>query len=65
MSIRKNQFLKDRGASDLKIRGIELSQFSETKLHQLWNKTLMDGIHGICFSIYEDGQKPGDKISLD
>lgn len=65
MSIRKNQFLKDRGASDLKISGIELSQFSETKLHQLWNKTLMDGIHGICFSIYEDGQQPGDKISLD
>ena len=32
-------------------------------LRILWNKTLDNGTHGLCFSMYEDGQKPGDNIS--
>lgn len=30
---------------------------------ELWRKTLKAGIHGICFSMYEDGQQPGDTIT--
>ena len=42
---------------------INFSSFSIEKLEQLWKDTLEKGLHGLCFSIYEDGQKPGDIIS--
>ena len=42
---------------------IDFSSFSTTKLEQLWKDTLEKGMHGLCFSMYEDGQKPGDIIS--
>lgn len=29
----------------------------------LFFKVLGEGVHGLCFSLYEDGQKPGDIIS--
>ncbi len=29
----------------------------------MWRKTLKNGMHGLCFSMYEDGQKPGDIIT--
>ena len=31
----------------------------------LFQSMLENGMHGICFSIYEDGQKPGDIISME
>lgn len=34
-------------------------------LNHLFLEILRDGIHGFCFSLYEDGQKPGDIISPD
>ena len=43
---------------------IDFSSFSTTKLEQLWKDTLEKGMHGLCFSMYEDGQKPGDITSL-
>jgi glucan 1,3-beta-glucosidase len=42
---------------------INYPELSEDDLRSLWNKTLQKGIHGICFSIYEDGQKPGSIIT--
>lgn len=36
---------------------------SRTELRDLFLKILQDGTHGLCFSLYEDGQKPGDFIS--
>ena len=35
------------------------------ELQEIAKESLEEGIHGICFSIYEDGQKPGDVISED
>ncbi len=37
------------------LKPLELSSF--------YNQTLNSGMHGICFSLYEDGQKPGDIIT--
>ena len=34
-------------------------------LKATWHRILQSGIHGICFSIYEDVQKPGDIISIE
>lgn len=36
---------------------------SETTLQDLFAEILQNGVHGFCFSLYEDGQKPGDIIS--
>lgn len=43
--------------------GVDFSTLSTEKLEQLWLKTVKKGMHGICFSLYEDGQKPGDIIT--
>jgi exo-beta-1,3-glucanase (GH17 family) len=43
--------------------GIDFNSFSTEKLESLWKDTLEKGMHGLCFSMYEDGQKPGDIIS--
>ncbi len=36
---------------------------SEEVLKDLFAEILNNGVHGFCFSLYEDGQKPGDIIS--
>lgn len=36
---------------------------SEAALNDLFTEILQNGVHGFCFSLYEDGQKPGDIIS--
>lgn len=43
--------------------GIDFGQKSENEIITLFNDVLEDGMHGLCFSMYEDGQKPGDIIS--
>lgn len=42
---------------------INYSELGWVDLKSLWRETLRKGIHGICFSIYEDGQKPGSIIT--
>lgn len=34
-------------------------------LNQMLNDILNQGVHGFCFSLYEEGQKPGDVIGED
>ncbi|TAE16125.1 MAG: glycosyl hydrolase [Bacteroidetes bacterium] len=36
---------------------------SEETLTDIFEEILQNGVHGFCFSLYEDGQKPGDIIS--
>jgi exo-beta-1,3-glucanase (GH17 family) len=36
---------------------------TEEVLKDLFKEILENGVHGFCFSLYEDGQKPGDIIS--
>jgi len=40
-----------------------LSGKSEQDIKNLFIEILSGGTHGFCFSLYEDGQKPGDIIS--
>ena len=44
---------------------ITLAEISPQELAQLWSTTLENGMHGISFSAYEEGQKPGDIITED
>ena len=36
---------------------------SRSVLQPIWSETLTKGMHGICFSMYEDGQGPGNTIT--
>jgi exo-beta-1,3-glucanase (GH17 family) len=40
-------------------RGIDLSSTSELELNQLFHTTLNQGMHGLCYSAYDEGQQPG------
>ncbi len=44
-------------------KGVDFSKYSIEELERLWRATLEKGMHGLCFSMYEDGQKPGDVIT--
>lgn len=59
MSYRKENYLsiKNAGLDSL------ISGKSDQDLDDLFLSILKDGIHGFCFSLYEEGQKPGDIIS--
>ena len=56
-----NFLLENTDYTDYK--GIDVSKYSKDELRKLWRKTLKAGMHGLCFSMYEDGQEPGDIIT--
>lgn len=43
--------------------GFDFTTHSHEDIRTLYAKVLKSGMHGLCFSMYEDGQKPGDHIS--
>ena len=43
--------------------GVDYTKYSGEDLIKLWRKTLKSGMQGLCFSLYEDGQRPGDIIT--
>ncbi|MBL7885749.1 MAG: glycosyl hydrolase [Flavobacterium sp.] len=64
MSFREGHYFSaERFSSINEIQTHQFSTISEKELSQTWRETLQKGIHGICFSLYEDGQKPGDIIT--
>lgn len=65
MSYRKERVLEGGWLEYLlKFKEIKFPEVSsEKELKALLHKILNNGIHGFCFSLYEDGQQPGDIIS--
>jgi exo-beta-1,3-glucanase (GH17 family) len=47
----------------MSLAGIETSNKSKAELQKLFKGVLENGIHGLCFSPYEEGQEPGDLIT--
>ena len=43
--------------------GLNLESLSENELKELGSEILESKVHGICFSLYEDAQQPGDFVS--
>lgn len=58
-----NYLLKNTKFTDYK--GVDFDEYSKEELIKLWRETLENGMHGICFSMYEDGQEPGDIITIE
>ena len=46
-------------------RGLDLSNLSADDRTSLFRKVLEDGMHGLCYSAYEDGQEPGSILSIE
>lgn len=63
MSFREDHFLKANRENYTQAGGIDLGKITLEDLMRLWRQTINNGMHGICFSIYEDGQEPGDTIT--
>ncbi|WP_298421908.1 glycosyl hydrolase family 17 protein [uncultured Kordia sp.] len=55
MSLRKEKFFA--------LAAIEFEGQSLDDLKLQWHNTLHKGMHGLCFSPYQEGQKPGDTLS--
>jgi exo-beta-1,3-glucanase (GH17 family) len=45
------------------ISGVDFQNKTVADLHDLFSEVLNNGMHGLCFSAYEEGQKPGDVLS--
>ena len=52
-----------RKENKLMLAGMDFASVPEEDLLALARRILKEGMHGLCFSIYEDGQKPGSIIS--
>ena len=62
MSFRKEHNLQFKN-ENTNVLSVEFDQYSFDNLKEIWQDTLAKGMHGICFSMYEDGQEPGDTIT--
>ncbi|WP_026951673.1 glycoside hydrolase family 17 protein [Algoriphagus mannitolivorans] len=47
----------------LALAGKNLNGLSKQELAESFRELLQDGLHGICISPYEEGQKPGDTLT--
>ncbi len=54
-----------RAGKIMSLAGIELANKSSKELGELFRISLENGMHGICFSPYEEGQEAGDLINED
>jgi len=63
MSYREGHQFSLKGIDLTQDTGVDFSKYSEEDLKELWRKSLKSGMHGLCFSLYEDGQQPGDIIT--
>lgn len=55
MSVRKDKFMA--------LAGGDFAHKTRTEIQDQFREVLNKGIHGLCFSPYEEGQKPGDNLS--
>lgn len=56
MSVREGKIMALAG-------GMNFAEKPKEELHDLFGTVLNDGMHGLCFSAYEEGQKPGSVLS--
>ncbi|MFT5230906.1 MAG: glucan 1,3-beta-glucosidase [Planctomycetota bacterium] len=63
MSYRREEYHTYNGLNFTEQSGIDFGKYETEELKKLWRKTLDAGMHGIGFSMYEDGQEPGDIIT--
>ena len=63
MSFRKEQHQNLKVTTDFNTSRLNYSELSIDQLKSIWKDTLKKGMHGVCFSMYQEGQKPGDIVT--
>lgn len=54
-----------RQGKHLTLSGIDYSGKSPEQIQNLFRQKLESGMHGLCYSAYEEGQKPGDILTIE
>jgi exo-beta-1,3-glucanase (GH17 family) len=54
-----------RQGKHLTLSGTDYSGQSPEQVQSLFRQTLEQGMHGLCYSAYEEGQQPGDVLTAD
>ena len=65
MTYRKEQELskqQEKFLASIKTQNF-LKEYTTEELHDVFNTFMSQGYHGMCFSMYEDGQEPGHHIT--
>lgn len=62
MSYRKEKFLNFEKSANIE-KLAYMDDLPKEDILSLFHEVLNDGVHGFCYSMYEEGQKPGDVIS--
>lgn len=52
-----------RAGKVMALAGVTLDSKSKEDLHNTFKKVMNSGMHGLCFSAYEEGQTAGDQIT--
>lgn len=55
--------IKYDNIDEINYNGFDYSSKSPEEINTLFSDVFKTGMQGVCFSLYEDGQKPGDIIS--
>lgn len=55
--------MSSRRGKHLSLASYDHSGLSLEQLRELYRKVLASGMHGLCFSPYQEGQEPGDQLS--
>lgn len=63
MSYRDGRFFSKAKHNFLSNAGVDFKMLADDDLKAIWLESLENGMHGLCFSLYEDGQKPSDVIT--
>ena len=63
MSYRKDQNFSLKNIVAAADTGVDFNIYSEEDVKSLWRDTVNNGMHGVCFSSYENSQEPGDTIT--
>lgn len=63
MSYKRELYFPQINSIEADFSGVDFDFLSSNELKNLWRLTLENGMHGLCFSMYTDGQKPGDVIT--
>ena len=63
MSYREERVKSYREERIGSFRGLDLNNKTKNGLYNLFKRVLKNGMHGLCFSPYEEGQGPGEQIN--
>ncbi|MEN0002876.1 MAG: glycosyl hydrolase family 17 protein [Bacteroidota bacterium] len=51
--------------SNWSAKGIDLGNYTQAELNSLFFDLLKNGLHGLCYSAYDEGQEPGSILTAD